>query len=156
MRSLWAYIQLKAYPVTILEQPAEFSPIDSVANAVLTLAGADGRFSIFHVNNNHAVTMADLMAVVRSHGFDVKAVSEAQFKELLSEAAKHEDESRTVLSLVAYSNKEGDELALVNADHRFTINALFRLGFKWPIIDDSYLERVIWSLDSFGFFTEKD
>ncbi len=154
MRSLWAYIQLKQVPVTILEQPAEFSPIDSVANAVLTLAGADSRFSIFHVNNNHSVTMADLMAVVRQHGFDVRTVSEAEFRNTLSEATKHEEESRTVLSLVAYSNKEGDDLALVEADHRFTVNALFRLGFKWPIIDDSYLERVIRSLDSFGFFTE--
>jgi amino acid adenylation domain-containing protein/thioester reductase-like protein len=156
MRALWAYIQLGEYPVTILEQPAEFSPIDSVANAVLTLAGADSRFSVFHVNNNHTVTMADLMAVVRAHGFDVRPVSEAQFRETLKEATKHESESRTVLSLVAYSNKEGNDLALVEADHRFTVNALFRLGFKWPIIDDSYLERVITSLDSFGFFTEKD
>jgi amino acid adenylation domain-containing protein/thioester reductase-like protein len=154
MRSLWAYIRLGQVPVTILEQPAEFSPIDSVANAVLTLAGADSRFSIFHVNNNHSVTMADLMAVVRQHGFDVRAVSEAEFQNTLSEATKHEEESRTVLSLVAYSNKEGDDLTLVEADHRFTVNALFRLGFKWPIIDDSYLERVIRSLDSFGFFTE--
>ena len=156
MRSLWAYIRLGQVPVTILEQPAEFSPIDSVANAVLTLAGADSRFSIFHVNNNHAVTMADLMAVVRQHGFDVKTVSEEEFRNTLSEATKHEEESRTVLSLVAYSNKEGDDLALVEADHRFTVNALFRLGFKWPIIDDSYLERAIWSLDSFGFFTETE
>ena len=61
-----------------------------------------------------------------------------------------------MLSLVAYSNKEGDDLALVEADHRFSVNALFRLGFKWPIIDDSYLERAIWSLDSFGFFTETE
>ena len=156
MRALWAYIQLGEYPVTILEQPAEFSPIDSVASAVLTLAGADSRFSVFHVNNNHTVTMADLMEVVRAQGFDVKAVSEAQFRETLREATKHESESRTVLSLVAYSNKEGDALALVEADHRFTVNALFRLGFKWPITDDSYLERVIRSLDSFGFFSETE
>ena len=156
MRSLWAYIQLKEYPVTILEQPAEFSPIDSVANAVLLLAGANSRFSIFHVNNNHAVTMADIMEVVRRHGFDVKAVTEAQFAETLRRATEHADESRTVLSLVAYSNKEGNDLSLVDAEHRFTVNALFRLGFKWPITDDSYLERVIQSLDSFGFFSEKE
>ncbi len=156
MRSLWAYIQLGEYPVTILEQPAEFSPIDSVANAVLTLAGTKSPFSVFHVNNNHTVTMADLMAVVREHGFEVRPVSEAEFRNTLNEATKHENESRTVLSLVAYSNKEGDDLVPVEADHRFTVNVLFRLGFKWPIIDDSYLERVIWSLDSFGFFTEKE
>ena len=37
-----------------------------------------------------------------------------------------------------------------------TINALFRLGFRWPIVDDGYLEKMIWALDSLGFFTDSD
>ena len=156
MRSLWAYIQLGECPVSVLEQPVEFSPIDSVASAALTLAGADNHFSIFHINNNHTITMADVMDAICRHGFNVKIVPDAHFRDRLAEASKHEDESRTVLSLVAYANKEGEALTMVDSDHRFTVNALFRLGFRWPIIDDAYLERVIWALDSLSFFTELD
>ena len=100
--------------------------------------------------------MADVMDAICRHGFNVKIVPDAHFRDRLAEALKHEDESRTVLSLVAYANKEGEALTMVDSDHRFTVNALFRLGFRWPIIDDAYLERVIWALDSLSFFTELD
>lgn len=152
MRSLWAYIQLGQCPYSTLEQPVEFSPIDSVADAVITLAGANSRFSVFHMNNNHTVAMADVLDAIRRHGFDVKAVSDEEFGNTLSEASKHEEESRTVLSLVAYANKEGDDLRMVESDNRFTTNALYRLGFKWPIVDDAYLEKQLWSLDTLDFF----
>jgi thioester reductase-like protein len=154
MRSLNAYIRLGQCPVTIFDQEVEFSPIDSTADAVLTLAGADGRFSIFNMKNNHTVTMADVVEAIRRHGFSISMVSEEEFRKTLAEASKHEDESGTVLSLVAYANRDKD-LVMVGSDCRFTTNSLIRLGFKWPIIDDSYLEKVIWSLDSLGFFPEK-
>ena len=153
MRSLWAYIQLGQCPFSVLEQPAEFSPIDSVAEAVLTFAGADKRFSIFHMNNNHLITMGDVLEAVRRHGFDVKTVSDETFKKTLAEAAKHEEESRAVISLVAYANKEGENLRMVDSENRFSTNALFRLGFFWPIVDNTYLEKLIMSLDTLGFFT---
>lgn len=83
-------------------------------------------------------------------------VPDEAFRKTLAEAARHEEESRTVLSLVAYSNKEGENLQMVDSDRRFTVNALFRLGFRWPIIDDDYLEKIIWALDSLGFFTDPE
>ena len=154
MRSLWAYVRLKQCPFSILEKPVEFSPIDSVAEAVLKLSEVDGRFSVFHMNNNHTVTMADLMDAIRSHGFEIRTVPDSEFRDTLAEAAKHEEESRTVLSLVAYSNKEGETLQLVDSDRRFTVNALFRLGFRWPIVDNGYLEKTLEALDTLSFFTD--
>ena len=154
MRSIWSYVRLKQCPFSVLEKPVEFSPIDSVAEAVLKLAEVDGRFSIFHMNNNHTVTIADLMDAIRGHGFEIRTVPDSEFRETLAEAARHEEESKTVISLVAYSNKEGETLQMVDSDRRFTVNALFRLGFRWPIIDGEYLEKIIWALDTLSFFTE--
>ncbi len=153
-RSLWAYVRLGACPVTVLEQPVEFSPIDEVARAVLTLAGADDKFSVFNMYNNHAITMADLIAALQRHGYQISIVPETQFQQILSDAAKHEEQSTAVISLVAYKNKKGEDLVPVDASYRFTTNALFRLNFRWPIIDDAYLEKVIWALDTLGFFMD--
>lgn len=155
MRSLWSYIQLGECPFSVLEQPVEFSPIDSVAEAVITLANVDRRFSVFHLNNNHLITIADIMEAIRRHGFTIKSVSDDEFQKTIADAAKHEDEGRTVLSLVAYANKEGENLKMVGSDNRFTTNALFRLGYKWPIVDDSYLEKQLWSLDTLAFFDKQ-
>ena len=154
MRSLWAYVQLGGCPYTTLEQSVEFSPIDSVARAVNTLAGVDRRFSVFHLNNNHTVTMADILEAMHRYGFHIQPVSEEHFRETLAEASKHSEESRVVLALVAYANKKGDDLKMVEADNRFTTNALFRLGFKWPIVDDAYLEKQLWSLDTLFYFSK--
>lgn len=57
-----------------------------------------------------------------------------------------------MLSLVAYNNSEGENLVPVEAECRFTLNALFRLNFRWPIIGDTYLDKAIWALDTLGFF----
>ncbi len=65
------------------------------------------------------------------------------------------DDGGAVLSLVAYNNKEGENLIPVEADCRFTTNALFRLDYRWPIIDDMYLDRAIWALDTLGFFADE-
>ena len=155
MRSLWAYVRLGKCPVTILEQPIEFSPIDMVAQAVLRLAGANGEFSVFNMHNNHTITMADLIAAICRYGYQIDAVSEEQFQQILSDASKREEDSEAVLSLVAYNNKEGENLIPVEVDCRFTTNALFRLDYRWPIIDDAYLDKAIWALDTLGFFAEE-
>ena len=99
--------------------------------------------------------MDDVVEAIRRHGFKVDAVSEEEFQKTLEEAAKHEEESRTILSLFAYANKEGENLKQVEADNRFTTNAFFRLGFKWPIVDDHYLEKQLWSLDTLAFFDKQ-
>lgn len=154
MRSLWAYVRLGKCPVTILEQPIEFSPIDAAAQAVLKLAGASTEFSVFSMYNNHTITMADMIAAICEYGHQIDIVSEEQFQQVLLEAAKRDD-GGAVLSLVAYNNKEGENLVPVEADCRFTTNALFCLGYRWPIIDNIYLDRAIWALDALGFFADE-
>ena len=153
-RSLWAYVRLGTCPVTILEQPIEFSPIDVVAQAVIKLAGTDGRFSVFNMYNNHSITMADLIGAICDYGYQIDAVPEAQFQQILTDAASHSEQSGAVLSLVAYDNRKGENLIPVEANNRFTTNVLYRLNFRWPIIDDAYLSKVIWALDTLGFFSE--
>ena len=152
MRSLWAYNEIGECPVTALEQPTEFSPIDSTAAAVLVLSGADNRFSVFHVHNDHVVSKADVIYAMREYGFDIKIVSEQHFSETLAEAAKKKEESEAVIGLVAYANKAGDKIVETSTNNRFTVNALYRLGFKWPIIDDDYIKKALWALDSLEFF----
>ncbi|MBR6322527.1 MAG: amino acid adenylation domain-containing protein, partial [Lachnospiraceae bacterium] len=151
MRSLWAYNAIGECPVTALEQPAEFSPIDSTAEAVLILSGADNRFSVFHVHNDHVVSKADVIYAMREYGLKINIVSEQHFSDTLSEAAKKE-ESEAVIGLVAYANKEGEKIVETFTNNRFTVNALYRLGFKWPIIDDAYIRKALWALDSLDFF----
>ena len=152
MRSLWAFNTVGECPVTALEQPAEFSPIDSTAEAVLILSGADNRFSVFHVHNDHVVSKADVIYAMREYGFNIDIVSEQHFSETLAETAKKEADNEAIIGLVAYANKEGEKIVETFTNNRFTVNALYRLGFKWPIISDDYIKKALWALDSLEFF----
>ncbi|MGN0669605.1 MAG: amino acid adenylation domain-containing protein [Oscillospiraceae bacterium] len=152
MRSLKAYRKMKMFPVNALEVFAEFSPIDSTAAAVLKLTASDSKFCVFHAFNDHVIRMADVIYAMRGYRFDIDIVSAERFSEALSEAAKDESMADAVLGLVAYDS--GDETAAVQlgASNRFTVNVLYRLGFKWPLIDDGYLASAIKALDTLGFF----
>ena len=152
MRSLGAYKHLGAYPITSLAQQVEFSPIDATADAVLALAGVDSRFSIFNINNNHSVPLADIVFAMKHYGFKIQIVSQAEFERILHEASEKESESETIMSLLAYETGDDENLVAVKSDNFFTTNALYRLDFQWPIIDNRYLVKLIAGIDSLGFF----
>lgn len=79
-------------------------------------------------------------------------VIQAEFGRILHEAVEKESESETIMSLLAYETGNDENLVAVKSDNFFTTNALYRLNFQWPIIDDQYLVKLIASIDSLGFF----
>ena len=151
MRSLAAFNRLGACPVTALTDPIEFSPIDATAAAVLILAGVNSKFSVFNVNNNHTVTRGDIIFAMNRHGFRIDIVTEKEFARIMQEASENDANSEALMSLTAYESKE-DNIVPVTSDNYFTTNALYRLGFKWPIVDDAYLEKLISAVESLEFF----
>ena len=156
MRSLRAFRTLGQFPLGQLDQLVEFSPIDSSAEAVLRFAGADDRFSVFHAYNNHQVTQADVIYAMKDYGFAIDIVPDDVFAATVAKEAEKESAKETILGIMAYQNKEGEQMKEVGADNRFSVNALFRCNFKWPIIDGRYLAAAIEALDTLAFFDEID
>ena len=76
----------------------------------------------------------------------------ARLNELLA------DETRNMLvsGLLTYSSSDNRLRRYVKTDNSFSVKALYRLGYKWPITDEAYLLRMIESLDSLGFFDRND
>ena len=139
-----------------MAHPIEFSPIDLVAQAVRLLAGTPDRFTVFHAVNGHWIEMGDVIAAMNVAGIDVEVVDEETFSTRLSEAMKDESKNMLVAGLISYLSSDADTVrSYVQEDHTFTINALYRLGYRWPMTDERYLRNAIEALDSLGFFDEK-
>lgn len=153
MRSLKAYKKLGMFPIGSMENFAEFSPIDSTAQAILTLSGTKN-FAVYHAYNDHIIRMADVIYAMRNYGFAIDIVSDEKFKQALSDAAKNDSLSDTVLGIVAYDSENEDRQITIGADNRFTTNILYRLEYKWPITDDRYLLNAIEALDTLDFFND--
>ena len=152
MRALKAFKKLGVFPVSLLDNEAEFSPIDTTAKAILKLVASKNDFSVFHAFNDHILKMADVIYAMKDYGFAIDIVSPGTFAAALGKAMKDEKMADTVLGLTAYDSSRKEALKDVGADNRFTANVLYRLGFKWCITDDRYLLNAIKALDSLGFF----
>ena len=149
IRSLASYKAIGAVPYAMLNAGTDFSEIDMTARAILLLSGTDRAFTVFHPVNNHTVTYADIVYAMREYGFTVDAVEDEEFSRRMAEAG---DSSG---ALIAYNSREGAERRyMLEQNCAYTTNALYRLGFKWPVSGERYIEQMIKALDGLIMFEE--
>ena len=154
MRNLKGYAAIGAFPVNNMAHPVEFSPIDLVAKAVRILAGTPDSFTLFHAVNGHWIEMGDVIAAMNDAGLPVDVVNEEEFSRRLNEAMADEKKNMLVSGLISYLSSDADIVrSYVGEEHTFSKNALYRLGFRWPLTGERYLTNAIKALISMDFFS---
>ena len=156
IKSLKAYNAVGYFPVSACDTTVDFSPIDEVAKAVVTLAKTGSQFTVFHAANSHELQMGDVIEAMNENGYDIKTVPDAVFGEKLAEMMRDEKRSMLASSLLTYSSSDNHVHTFIKSDNTFTVKALYRLGFRWPITDAGYLARVIEGLKTLEFFDRED
>lgn len=155
MRSMRAYARLGMIPVSALDKPVEFSPIDCTAQAVVTLSATERKYTVFHATNGHRVQMGDVIEAMNRIGVPVKAVSMKEFSEKFNAAMSDEKMNEILSPLISYKGSQDEAVHYwIGHDNGFTTKMLYHLGFKWPIINEDYLANAFAALEGFGFFTE--
>lgn len=155
LRSLRGYKTVEAFPIGSMGESTEFSPIDSTAEAVLTLAQTGSRFTVFHATNSHRIYMSDVIRAMREYGFEIDIVSDEEFAQRLNDYAKDHEESESVSGLIAYASHDANHIYGIDYDNTFTVEMLYRLGYLWPITDSNYLKSAISALAGLTFFEEE-
>lgn len=135
-----------------LDEPYEISPIDEVARAVLLLAETPRECIVFHPYNNHTILLVDIIEGLAHEGLIVKAVEADAFEQCLSQAMKNPQLVELLRPLMAYDSSAGQHIEEVVFDNEYTTQVLYRLGFKWHPIEESYVERFAKALLTLGFF----
>ena len=154
MRSMRAYAKLGMIPVSALDSNVEFSPIDCTAHAVVALAATGREFTVFHATNGHRVQMGDVIEALNKIGVPIKIAGDDEFRQAFNEAISNEAMNEILSPLISYKNTGTDVVEFwIGHDNSFTTKALYRLGFKWPIINEDYLENAFEALEGFAFFT---
>ena len=156
MRSLRGYYALGKFPISGLDDTTDFSPIDEVAKTILVLATAPKQFTVFHSANSHPVEMGDVVQAMNDSGLHIDNVNEKEFMDAVIDATNDEEKSKKVSALITYISNDNHTHSYILTDNRFTIKALYRLGYKWPITDQEYLVKAIKSLISLEFFERND
>ncbi len=152
MRNLQAYAALGKFPVSSLDKSVDFSPIDETAKTVLLLSRTPSKFTVFHSRNSHTVQMGDVIDAMDQAGIHIEKVNDLEFAAAVKEAMQDEKKSIIVSSLLSYASSDNLTHELIQPDSSYTVKALYRLGYRWPITDFVYLIMAINALKSLGFF----
>ena len=153
LRGLKGYKILGKFPVSAMNQPVEFSPIDTMAHAILKLAETNSELTVFHPYNNHNVFMADVIQVMTAYGFDIDVVSDEEFGMALKNGMDDPEISQAITGLIV--DLRGDTLNsvyLIDPQNHYTTEVLYRIGHSWPITNETYMHKSIKALDGLGFF----
>lgn len=149
---LKAYELIGCFPVSLMDMPVEFSPVDMTAKAVVLLAGTPDSFTVFHANNCHDIHFANVLETFDRCGYHIDVVDDKTFQQRFREALADETKSIVVSSLASYDGNADEALAWTRWDNSYTVKALYRLGFSWPLISPQYLDNLLEMLATLDFF----
>ena len=149
MNGIRGFHSIGKCPVSHMTDTMRFSPIDCTAEAVVLLAGTPDKFTAFNADNRYSFDEMKVIDACNKVGVQITPVEDeeyyADFRRRLGDGNVNSDLS----ALAAYDRPD---LHVVLTDNTFTAAALYRLGFSWPLADESYLERTMQSLVTLGYF----
>ena len=152
MRDIRSYSVIGKFPVSLLDEQTEFSPIDETVHMIVALADTNADFTVFHAVNSHHVQMGDIIHAANEYGIKIDIVSDEKFDAALKLAMQDEDKNLLVSSLIAYNESDKTLYEEIDHDDSFTVKALYRLNCRWSITDENYIRNAVEALDTLGFF----
>ena len=149
MNALRGFTTIGKCPISHATDPMNFSPIDMTARAIVLLAGTNDGFTAFHADSRFGFDEMQLIEASNRCGLSIVPV---QDEEYYSDYYRMLGDARINSKLQGLVTNDRPDLHMVDTDNMFTANVLYRLGFSWPLVDSSYLERAIESLLTLDYF----
>jgi amino acid adenylation domain-containing protein len=152
IRLLRAYRRLGLIPWDEQVAPSELSPIDLTARAILKLAKTPRECCVFHPYDDHGVLTGDVIDALNRRGLGIRPCETEEFAAALAEGLKDPEMSWDLGVLIAYSGEGGENTVMLRSSNAYTSQALRRMGFIWPLVEEGYLDSFVEGLSSLGFF----
>ncbi len=128
MGRLKVFSTLGCCPIDEYDSPAEFSPVNETAKAVV----------------NHTDLLGDILAGFEKIGKSIRYVEEDEFQQAILEASKDPKKASLMSALLAYQDMtHGQKAVTIERDNRYTSAVLLRLGFHWSAPDSAYVNRML-------------
>ena len=138
---LLSFGKLGMIPDYLLKDYAEFTPVDTCAQAIIKLIENPSEINrIFHLFNHNHVTVSELLDTFNKF-LSIKIVSNEHFLEQIDMILNRENSDELLSGILGDFDKDRklvyDSNIKLNSD--FTIKYLENIGFKWPNISKEYL-----------------
>ena len=153
MGRIKVYNMLGCCPYAMYDAPAEFSPINETARAIVLLASTPKDCTVFHPYNNHIQLMGDILTQLGDITGGVRFVEPDEFEAVMAEAQNDPQKAKQLSALLAYKDMaHGQKSASVGRQNNYTSQVLHRLGFYWSTTSWDYDQQMLQAIAGFGFF----
>ena len=152
MGRLRAFAQLGCVSYDMMDEPCEFSPIDEVCRASRLLAKTPRQMIVLHPCNNHTLPLGDVLRSMEVIGMKITPVERNEFNERVRKMMEDDSRSEFLQPILAYSNNSEHDVRYIDYSSSYTTQVLYRLGYYWPFTSWDYIERLVKSINGFGFF----
>lgn len=156
MGRIKVFNMLGCCPHEMRDNGVEFSPINEVSRAIVLLAHTPKACCVFHPYNNHSVLFGDVLSELECVGDGVEFVDGEEFARRMEIAKEDPDKARQLSSLLAYQDMaHGRKTSDVTRQNIYTMQVLYRLGYRWSHTTWDYIDRFLKAIAGMGFFDVK-
>ena len=149
---LKAFVNIGKMSYDMIDSPVEFSPIDTTAKSIIELAKTPKECTVFHAYNPHNITFADVIEIISNLGINIEFCEEEEYNDALDAALKDETKQDALSGIITNVGESQIKSVWLPISNNYTIQALYRLGIVWPLIDREYVYNFIKHLDEVDFF----
>ena len=153
MGRIKVFNMLGCCPYDVYDAPAEFSPINETARAIVLLASTPKECTVFHPYNNHVQLMGDILTQLSNVTGGVRFVDPEEFETVMDEAKNDPQKAKALSSMLAYQDMGHGQTAVeVDRENGYTTEVLHRLGFYWSTTSWDYDLQMLTAIAGMGFF----
>ncbi len=153
MGRLRIHQMLGACPYSMFDSPVEFSPVDQTAHAIVLLSTTPDGCCLFHPYNHHQELLGDVLNRMSTIRHKIELVEDDEYERRMDFLRQSDEGAKRLSGLVAYLNTTHGRKAVIPAmQNTYTMQVLYRLGFRWNITTWDYIDRMLKAINSLGFF----
>lgn len=132
----------------------EIAPVDLCAKAIISIIKTNPKFSVFHIFNNNLTDFSNLVKYINNQGKKIDFVTDTEFSNKVKLFLKDPNLKNEISGIVADLNekKEFSLYANILLDTEFSKIYLQKIGFKWPKIDQEYINKYIQYFKDLNYF----
>ena len=150
---LKAFVTIGKMPYSMLLSNVEFSPIDITAKAIINLSKTPKECTVFHPYDYHSISFGDIIDIIRPLGLEIEPAEEDDYENALDEALADKTKQEGVSGLITSIGSGKVKKIWLPVDNTYTLQAMYRLGIKWPFISEEYIYNFVKFLVELDFFS---
>ena len=150
---LKAFVTIGQMPYSMMMNNVEFSPIDTTAKAIVELSKTPKACTVFHPYDYHSISFGDIIDIIKPLGLKINLVEDKDYENALDDALADKTKQDGVSGLITSIGSGKVKKIWLPVDNTYTVQALYRLGVKWPFISEEYVYNFIKFLDDLDFFS---